>query len=319
MANSNQQTGENPQQGQISNPTRAIVSWVDSAILLALRFILPLLFFTTLLIAGTLAISYTFYLHQPLPEHFTLAISVTFGVLLFLTAAFLVLFYVQRLNRRRASIEADPEANRPRQSVHFGRSRWRTRGNSPHPEDADHDYIRSSRSELGGTPTASPSMRGGNHPGMLQERLGSLNNEQSPGHSVHLPSVSGSPSPSTSLHALHSVQPPLSTLTSSHPAPLASCPPLFFHNPPRAERPSPSTLPSSHHAPLASLPAVRIHSPPPANDHPAFHLPHPGPPVLFPKGRWPAMNRPSGEEEEEGHDWEAINLSTKPWWEERKR
>lgn len=317
MANSNQQTGENSQRGEISIPTRVTVSRVDSAILLTLRFILPLLFFTTLLIAGTLAIFYTFYLHLPLPEHFTLAISVTFGVLLILTAALLILFYVQRLNRRRASIDADPEANRPRRSVHFVRTRSHAMGNSPNVDDGDHDYFRSSRSELGSPPAASPSIRGGSQPRTLQERLGSLSDEHSQGRSVHFPSLSGSPSPPTSLHALQSNQPPLSTLPSSHPAPLASCPPLFIHNPPRAERRSRSTPPSSQSAPLAPLPAVRIHSPPPSKDHPAFHLPHPGPPVLFPKARMPATKQPSVEEEEQ--DREAINLTTKPWWEERKR
>lgn len=288
MANSNQQTGENPQRGRIITPTRLIVSRVDSAVLLILRFILPILFLITLLIAGTLAISYTFYLHQPLPEHFTLAISVTFGLLLILTSAFLILFHARRINKRRASIDADPEANRPRRSVHFVSTSPRTRNNSP-----DHDYFQSSRSELGVTPTGSPSLRGGEQPRMLQGGFSSLSNERSQGHSVHV-----------------AIPPP-------HPAPLASCLPLLIHNPPRAEQPSLETSPSSNPAPLASLPPLRIHSPPPSNDHPAFYLPPPGPPVLFPKARTPAMKKPSVGEEE-GYDWEAINLNTKPWWEGRR-
>lgn len=287
MANSNQQTGENPQRGRIITPTRLIVSRVDSAVLLILRFILPILFLITLLIAGTLAISYTFDLHQQLPKHFTLAISVTFGLLLILTAALLILFHVRRINKRRASIDADPEANRPRRSVHFVNTSPRTRDNSP-----DHDYFQSSRSELGGTPTASPPLRGG-------------------------ASLSGSPSAPTSLPALHIAKPKVSSFPPPHPAPLASCLPLLIHNPPRAERTSLETLPSSNPAPLASLPPLRIHSPPPSNDHPAFHIPHPGPPVLFPKARTPATKKPSVGEEE-GYDWEAINLNTKPWWEGRR-
>lgn len=302
MANTNQQTGATPPQGQLSPSIVAISSPVDWAMLLILRFILPLLFFTTLLIAGTLTISYTFYLHLSLPEHFTLAISVIFGVLLILTAALLILFFVRR-NRRRASINTDMEANRPRKSVHFVGTL------SPKLDDGEHDFFRSSRSELGGSPTASPTMRGGDQPRMLQEKLDSLSRSQ--GHSVRSPSPSSSPSPPPSLHAPHSNQPPLSTLPSSHPNPLASCPPLIMHSPPRAERPALSTSPSSHPVPLASLRPVRIHRPPPSNDHPAFHLPHPGPPVLLPKGRWQATKQPSVEEDEE-EKWEAINLTTKP-------
>ena len=159
MANSNQQIGENPQPGPISSPTRAIVSWIDSALLLGLRFILPLFFYTTLLIAGTLAISYNFYLHRQLPEHFTLAISVTFGLLIIFTAGLLTLFYVRRVNKRYAPIDADLEANRPRPTVHSAGTRSRTRGNSPHLEDGGHDYSLSSRSELVGASATSPSLR----------------------------------------------------------------------------------------------------------------------------------------------------------------
>ena len=167
MANSNQQIGENPQPGQIFSPTRATVSWIDSALLLGLRLILPLLFLTTLLIAGTLAISYTFYLHRQLPEHFTLAISVTFGLLIIFTAGLLILFYVRRIDKRRASIDADPEANRPLPTGRFAGTGLGTRGKSPHLDDGGHDQIRSSRSELVATSAATPSLRGGEQPRTL--------------------------------------------------------------------------------------------------------------------------------------------------------
>ncbi|MCJ1471219.1 hypothetical protein MMC07_009867 [Pseudocyphellaria aurata] len=88
---------------------REHLSFIDSALRFTLRTILPLLFFTVLLIAGTLIIFCTFYQHMQLPEHFTLAVSLTFGLLIILTAFLLLFLRVRRFYQRRARIDSDVE------------------------------------------------------------------------------------------------------------------------------------------------------------------------------------------------------------------
>ncbi|MCJ1462507.1 hypothetical protein MMC07_001109 [Pseudocyphellaria aurata] len=88
------------------------LSSIDSGLRFAFRILLPLLFFTVLLIAGTVMISYTFYQHKKLPEQFTLGISLTLGILLIVTGVLLLFFRVRRFNQRRWLSNNDEEAGR---------------------------------------------------------------------------------------------------------------------------------------------------------------------------------------------------------------
>lgn len=64
-------------------------SRIDSAVLLSLKVILPLLFFATF--------PHIFSSSKALPPHLVLGISVTFGILAVVTAVFLLHLHVSRL------------------------------------------------------------------------------------------------------------------------------------------------------------------------------------------------------------------------------
>lgn len=114
---------------------RGYFSRIDSVLVLILKWILPLLFFTAIIITGTLIISYTSNFHRPLPQQFSLGISVTFGTLVIVTAACLVLYRMRRFNQRRAAF-VDLEASRQRQADLVVETSSRTRSSFSLPENA---------------------------------------------------------------------------------------------------------------------------------------------------------------------------------------
>ncbi|MCJ1266486.1 hypothetical protein MMC22_006371 [Lobaria immixta] len=110
-------------------------SFIDSA-LKSMRVIIPLLFLVTLFVTGTMAISANFITHQPLPPHFTLGVSITFGLLMTLTAVLLLWFLKRRFNKKRAAINADLEAKIPRRSARGVGTRSQSKGRAPHQDGA---------------------------------------------------------------------------------------------------------------------------------------------------------------------------------------
>lgn len=223
---------------------------VDSALLLSLKFIIPLLFFTALIIAGTVSISYTFYRHQQLPQHFALGISLTFGLLIILTSA-LLLLRIRRHNQRRAIIEADREANRPRRTVREGGTRPRTRSHPPKRGNAKR--VRSQGFEV--------------EPGLeLQGVPAPSSGERQPRSSPHR-SISN---PTSSSYDANTIQEPEPAHVSPPPTFLPWYSPLTQH-------------PTNSSRRTTQIKVQRIHSPPPTTDHPAFHLPPlPSPLAVFP-------------------------------------
>lgn len=130
----NGRMGRNPDGTQNFYLARVHTSSIDWVLSISLKCIIPLLFFTTLLIAGTLSISYIFFRHEQLPKHFALGISLTFGILIIFTAALLLLSRVRRFNHQRAANNADRESNqpqpRPQRTVVVVGTRSRTRGDT---------------------------------------------------------------------------------------------------------------------------------------------------------------------------------------------
>lgn len=136
----NNMATSNEPNGRSENPNIYLIrtnynSRIDSVLLLSLKSILPLLLFATLLISGTLAISYTFFhYHKALPPHFVLGVSVTVGILAVVTAVFLLLLRVRRFNQRRSATDQDPEANPMQPIVRGARTPSSTKGHTRPPE-----------------------------------------------------------------------------------------------------------------------------------------------------------------------------------------
>lgn len=114
----------------ISYFTQNHLSFIDWALALSSKFLLPLVFYTLLIISGTLSIIYTFYVHQRVPRNFILGLSITFGLVLILTAAILTLIRIRRFNRRRVTV--DKEANRAGKASNTEKIRSKSKGRSPH-------------------------------------------------------------------------------------------------------------------------------------------------------------------------------------------
>lgn len=148
----NNMATSNEPNGRSENPNIYLIrtnynSRIDSALLLSLKSILPLLFFATMLISGTLAISYTFFHnHKALPPHFVLGVSVTIGILAVVTAVFLLLLRVRRFNQRRSAIDQDPEANPMQPIVRGARTPSSTKGRTLPPKHTRR--VRSTSPEL---------------------------------------------------------------------------------------------------------------------------------------------------------------------------
>lgn len=83
-------------------------SFIDSALLLTLKFFIPLLFYSALLIVGTLAMIHAFIKRKRLPAHFALGASLTFVILILVTAMLVLLLRVRNFHQR---IDSDPEAS----------------------------------------------------------------------------------------------------------------------------------------------------------------------------------------------------------------
>lgn len=135
-------------------------SRIDSVLLLSLKVILPILFFAIILIFGTVSISYTFFQHsKPLPPHFVLGISITFGILAVITAVFLLLLRVRRFNQRRSAIDHDPEAHEMQPVVRGGRTPSSTKSRSPPPKKIRRVYFASPELVVSGLGPRPPSAR----------------------------------------------------------------------------------------------------------------------------------------------------------------
>ena len=273
-----------------SSPAR--YSRIELGLQLSFKIILPLLFLIALIIAGTMSISHTFYHHQPLPKHFTLAFSITFSILVILTAGSWLVLRTRQFNRRHTDIFADREANQP----HLD-----TRCNSSARSELAYEYI-PGKFQL-------PPSRGAKL-SRFEEHLQSTVPQIS--SQTHTSGPQG-PSPRPRSSCTASIVSPIlqepepaprsSSPASSHspPSPKSSRPDIHFGEnfgrspfppilPPLsvARKPTfiemPATLP-----PISPLKAIicdkppRQHKPPPSNDHPAFHLPDPQSSPLFPK------------------------------------
>ena len=91
------------------------VSRTSCALHTCLYSFLPLLFFTTLIIAGTIALSYSLFLKQPVPRQFVVAITITFAALISMAVA---LHIAKALRDKRAhEIKEDIEERLPE---HYG-------------------------------------------------------------------------------------------------------------------------------------------------------------------------------------------------------
>lgn len=306
--------------------------FVNPALLLSLKLIIPLLLFSALLTAGTLLISSTVFPHKRLPRHFTLAGCLTFGILNIVTAALLLLVCARRFNQRSSEIHTDREANRPQPTVHMVGSRSRTistlyhqpnhislksnipRAHLPAPLDMSRRQLKPRRyspppsndhvafhlpvSDLPLFPEA----------GMPVTKQPSLENEYEANHTflngniprAHLPAPLHMPR--HQLKRTHRHSPPPSNDHAAFHLPIDDLP-LF---------PEPR-MPVTEH----QLKPPRRHSPPPSNDHAAYHLPVYDLP-LFPKAEIPVTKQPSLENEFEPEDIvAAAGFNSKAWWEEK--
>ncbi len=85
-------------------------SRTDSFLRITLYGILPFSFFTTFIIAGTMVLSYTFYLSEPVPKHFALGMAVALSTLIAFGA---VVSLIIRLRQEKGSVPG-PTGIRPR-------------------------------------------------------------------------------------------------------------------------------------------------------------------------------------------------------------
>lgn len=293
---------------------RGYLSRIDSVLVQSLKLILPLLFFTAIIITGTLIILYTSSFRRPLPQNFPLGISLTFGILVIFTVACLVLFRIRRFNQRRAAV-MDLEANRQRQADLVVETSLRTRGRFSLPEDE------------GRVVTAGPKLISGSGPRLPQ--ITSASEEQlrvpehindyiqSPTMSVQ-ESIRGSSSGSeTIVDAVIQKPEPAHVLSPSTLLdPPTALPAMYFDQ--SLLFPPPSTIApplrrSSRPIPVKS---PRSHSSPPSNEHPAFHVANTDPPVLLPKERMPVTRQLTGSDEPGAEDSQGA---TDAWWERRKQ
>lgn len=314
------------------NPHRmGIFYFVNSALLLSLKLIIPLLVFSALLTAGTLLISNTVFRHKRLPRHFTLAVCLTFGILNIVTAALLLFVCARRFNQRSSEIDTDREAIRPRPTVHMVGSRSHTRSTLYH--QPNHISLKSNipRAHL---PAPLDMSRHQLEPPRRYSPPPSNDHVAS-----HLPvsalplfpkariPVTKQPSLENEYEANHTFL--NANIPRAHlPAPLHMSP----HQLKRTHRhsPPPSNDHAAFHLPIDDFPLFpeprtpvtehqrkppRRHSPPPSKDHAAFHLPVYDLP-LFPKADMPVMKQPGLENEFEPEDIvAAAGFNSKAWWE----
>lgn len=214
-------------------------SFIDSA-LLSMRVIIPLLFLVTLFVTGTMAISANFITHQPLPTHFILGVSITFGLLMTLTAVLLLWFLKRRFNKERAAINADLEANIPRRSARGVRTRSQSRGRAPRPDGAP-------------SQSRSPALRL-EIPRHVSTTVGAVPIKPEP---AYIPCTSKLPFTA----ANYEVNPQL-----------LHQPPRTHSTPPVIQKPT-RTCSRRHSKRKVGTRTPRKRGPPPTKDHAAFHLP----------------------------------------------
>ena len=231
----------------IAEFARTRTSSIDSSLALTLKYLLPLLFFTTLIIAGVSSISYTYFIHEPIPRNAILGLSITFGLLIVITAALMLFLRIRRFYQRRAKTNADEEANLAQEAIRVVKTRSKSKDRSPPQENAEKDLSASPNPifELNHNGSIVPPSRGG-HSNTFQLS--------------DLPSSSPTPSASANLQDTD-------VTYISHP--------VRHTHTPALNKSLPKNRPLRGSERLITMKSPRVHSPPPSNDHPAFHLPVP--------------------------------------------
>lgn len=73
---------------------------IDDILGCCLIWILPAVFFTGIIVLGTMLISHTLVMRVPLPRQFTLILVIIFAILITITLVFLMVFHIRRRQRR---------------------------------------------------------------------------------------------------------------------------------------------------------------------------------------------------------------------------
>lgn len=249
-------------------------SFIDSGLALSLKFLLPFVFYTLLIMSGTISIIYTFYVHQQVPRNFIRGFSITFGLVLLLTAALLFLFRIRRC-KQRGAIE-DEEANRPdgASSAHKAHSKPKTR---PPRRDNDEQVL-----PVEPEPVYELNPRGSTLPSSSRE-----------GRSI----------PSELPH--RSFKPRAQNSQGSLAEGLSSNPPSAMASPPTSANLQDSGVLNISSVPtsiprrplrgsdrLKAMESPRRHRPPPTKDYPTYHKPIYDPPATLPSSMNTSRNDP---------------------------
>ena len=235
-------------------------SSIDSSLALSLKYLLPLLFFTTLIIAGVISISYTFYIQEPIPRNAILGLSITFGLLIVITAALMLFLRIRRFYQRRAKSITDEEANLSQEATRRVKNCSKSKDRSLQQENAKNDS------------SADPDpIFESNHQVSEGEHSNTFQLSDLPFSSSSAPSTGANLQESDVTHLSHPIHETYS--------------PFLNQNPPKNH-------PLRGSERLTTMKSPRVHSPPPSNDHPAYHLPVPTPPFTRKTNRMEKLAAP---------------------------